>query len=109
VEGGAFREAAVRELLTAHPYPARNPAANIADLKAQAGANARGAEDLRAMAAEFGLETVTAYMEHVQDYAEEAVRRAIGVLHDGSFTVKPISARRSRRHPRQSPKPHCRH
>ncbi len=37
------------------------------------------------MVRHFGLEVVHAYMRHVQDNAEEAVRRVIDVLKDGEF------------------------
>ncbi len=88
VENGTFREDAARALLGAAPYPARNPDANIADLKAQIAANMRGADELRRMCAEFGFETVQAYMGHAQDYGEACVRRAIGALQDGAFEVE---------------------
>jgi 5-oxoprolinase (ATP-hydrolysing) len=37
------------------------------------------------MVEHFGLDVVRAYMKHVQDNAEESVRRVIGVLKDGEF------------------------
>src|SRR3546814_18415273 len=37
------------------------------------------------MCDQFGLDVVNAYMRHVQDNAEEAVRKVIGKLHDGCF------------------------
>ncbi len=85
VEGGRFREAEVRALLTDHPWPARNPDQNIADLKAQVAANARGVAELRAMIDQFGLEVVQAYMGHVQDNAAAEVARVIGRLSDGNY------------------------
>ncbi|MFP4043083.1 MAG: hydantoinase/oxoprolinase family protein, partial [Rhodosalinus sp.] len=85
VEGGRFREAEVRTLLTDHPWPARNPDQNIADLKAQVAANARGVAELRAMIDQFGLEVVQAYMGHVQDNAAAEVARVIGRLSDGDY------------------------
>jgi N-methylhydantoinase B len=85
VEQGHFRESEVRELLLKYPYPARNPAQNIADFKAQIAANERGVQELRKMVLQYGLETVQAYMKFVQDNAEESVRRAVDVLRDGSF------------------------
>ncbi|MCE2909467.1 MAG: hydantoinase B/oxoprolinase family protein, partial [Burkholderiaceae bacterium] len=42
---------------------------------------------LQAMVAQFGRETVAAYMQHVQDNAEESVRRVITALKDGAFTL----------------------
>ena len=80
VEGGRFREAALVDLLTDHAWPARNPAQNVADLKAQIAANEKGAAELRKMVAQFGLEVVEAYMGHVQDNAAESVRRVLEKL-----------------------------
>jgi N-methylhydantoinase B len=85
VEEGNFQETAVRELLLNHPYPARNSDQNLADFKAQIAANERGVQELRKMVDQYGIETVQAYMQFVQDNAEEAVRKAIDVLRDGSF------------------------
>lgn len=88
VNQGDFRETAVRELLLNHPYPARNPEQNIADFKAQIAANERGVQELTKMVSQYGLQTVQAYMQFVQDNAEESVRRAIDVLKDGSFSYE---------------------
>ncbi|WP_445634411.1 hypothetical protein NSTC745_06221 [Nostoc sp. DSM 114161] len=88
VEEGNFRETAVREHLANHTYPARNPDQNLADFKAQIAANERGVQELRKMVLQYGLDTVQAYMKFVQANAEEAVRRAIAVLKDGSFIYK---------------------
>ena len=82
VEQGSFREAELRTLLTDHPWPARNPQQNIADLKAQIAANEKGVAELRRMVAHFGLHTVQAYMGHVQDNAAESVRRVLSRLPD---------------------------
>jgi len=86
VEQGRFREAEILDLLTSAPWPARNPNQNIADLRAQVAANQAGVQELRKMVTHFGLGVVHAYMRHVQDNAEEQVRRAIGALKDGEFT-----------------------
>ncbi|MGE4558783.1 MAG: hydantoinase B/oxoprolinase family protein [Desulfobulbus sp.] len=86
VEQGVFREAQTRELLLSGPYPCRKVEQNLADLTAQIAANETGIRELRRMVAHFGLETVRAYMGHVQDNAEESVRRVLAVLRDGSFT-----------------------
>lgn len=82
---GILREAQARAMLQAARYPARNPDQNMADLRAQVAANQKGVEELRKMVAHFGLDVVRAYMGHVQDNAEEAVRRVISALKDGSF------------------------
>jgi 5-oxoprolinase (ATP-hydrolysing) len=85
VEGGRLREAETLALLSSGPYPARNVAQNMADLRAMVAANEKGAQELLRMVRHFGLEVVHAYMRHVQDNAEEAVRRVIQVLRDGEF------------------------
>ncbi|WP_036166884.1 hydantoinase B/oxoprolinase family protein [Massilia sp. 9096] len=84
---GVLREPETRAMLGAAPYPARNPDQNMADLRAQVAANQKGVDELRKMVAYYGLPTVRAYMGHVQDNAEEAVRRVVKVLKDGAFTV----------------------
>ncbi|OKH37871.1 5-oxoprolinase [[Phormidium ambiguum] IAM M-71] len=85
VDGGDFRETELIELLTSGTYPVRNVKQNIADLQAQIAANERGVQELLRMVNHYGLETVQAYMQHVQDNAEESVRQVIDVLKDGSF------------------------
>jgi 5-oxoprolinase (ATP-hydrolysing) len=86
VDQGEFRESALYALLASGDYPTRNPDQNIADIKAQIAANEKGVSELRRMVAHFGLDVVRAYMGHVQDNAEESVRRVIDVLQDGEFT-----------------------
>lgn len=88
VEAGRFREAETRALLTTGPYPSRNPDGNLADLRAQVAANARGAEEVATMISHFGLDVVQAYMRHVQDNAAEAVRRVIDTLADGESSYE---------------------
>ena len=85
VENGRFREAETRRLLTEAPYPSRNPDTNLADLRAQIAANAKGDDEVRKMIDHFGLDVVQSYMRHVQDNAEEAVRRVIDTLTDGEY------------------------
>ncbi len=80
VEDGRLREAEVAELLTSAPYPVRDLQQNLADLRAQVAANARGAAELARMSGEFGPQVVRAYMRHVQDNAAEAVRRVLDRL-----------------------------
>ncbi len=88
VRDGVFLEDEVLRLLRDAPYPARNPEQNVADLKAQVAANAQGAHDLGAMCALYGRDIVQTYMHHVQDHAEEAVRRLLTHLQDGKFKVE---------------------
>ena len=87
VDAGVLHEQGIRALLSAGPHPARNPDQNIADLRAQVAANEKGAQELRAMVAEYGLDAVSRYMRFVQDNAEECVRRVITALHDGHFEL----------------------
>jgi 5-oxoprolinase (ATP-hydrolysing) len=82
VDRGRFREEETRALLLSGDHPVRAPDINMADLKAQVAACEKGAQELRSMVRHFGLEVVQAYMRHVQDNAEESVRRAIDSLRD---------------------------
>ena len=85
VEAGKFREVETRALLASGKFPCRNIDDNIADLSAQIAANATGASELTKVIGQFGVKVVAAYMGHVQDNAEENVRRVLNVLSDSSF------------------------
>ncbi len=87
VRNGEMREAELLGRLQSGAWPARNPQQTIADLRAQIAANEKGVQELRAMVAQFGRATVAAYMQHVQDNAEESVRRVITALKDGAFAL----------------------
>ncbi|MFF9283884.1 hydantoinase B/oxoprolinase family protein [Streptomyces griseosporeus] len=87
-ENGRFREEETYRLLTEAPYPSRNPRTNLADLRAQIAANHKGVEEVGRMIDDFGLDVVQAYMRHVQDNAEEAVRRVIDALDDGAYAYE---------------------
>jgi 5-oxoprolinase (ATP-hydrolysing) len=87
IEHGMLREDALRDLLSTGPHPSRNPHQNLADLRAQIAANEKGALELKSTVAQHGRDTVLAYMRHVQDNAEESVRRVITALKDGEFTL----------------------
>ena len=86
VDGGKLCEAEIVNTLKSGEYPSRNTDQNMADLKAQIAACEKGIQELRKMVDHFSLEVVHAYMGHVQDNAEESVRRVLDVLKDGCFT-----------------------
>src|SRR6185312_8506552 len=88
VDRGKFREQALMDLLTKAQYPARNPIQNVNDLKAQIAANEKGVQELHKMVTQFSLPVVHAYMKHVQDNADESVRRVIERLHDSEFSYE---------------------
>jgi 5-oxoprolinase (ATP-hydrolysing) len=83
LRGGAFREAELLTLMASHPWPVRNPAERILDLKAQAAACRKGVAELHRIISRYGLETVREYMGHVQNNAERAVRRALNTFLKG--------------------------
>lgn len=87
VENGRFREEALLERLAAGPWPARNPRQNVADLRAQLAANARGAQELGQMLDIWGVDTVRAYMRHIRENAAAAVREVIGRLGEGRYEL----------------------
>jgi 5-oxoprolinase (ATP-hydrolysing) len=85
VAGGRFLDEEMRAILGSGRYPCRNIEQNLADLRAQVAACARGIQELEKMVEHFGLPVVRAYMQHVQDNAEESVRRVLDALKDGHF------------------------
>jgi 5-oxoprolinase (ATP-hydrolysing) len=87
IDRGTLRAGALQDLLSGGVHPARNPAQNLADLRAQIAANEKGVQELKSTVMQFGADTVSAYMRHVQDNAEESVRRVITALTDGEFTL----------------------
>jgi len=88
VDAGDFREAEFRHLLASARYPARSPDVNVADIKAQVAANEKGVQELTRVIADYGWDTVAAYMRHVMNNAEESVRRVIDRLGDGAFDYR---------------------
>ncbi|KAF3977401.1 MAG: 5-oxoprolinase [Methylococcales symbiont of Iophon sp. n. MRB-2018] len=85
LDQGRLREKEISELLTNHTYPVRNLGQNLADLKAQLAANEKGLQELQKTVSHFGLDVVFAYMQHVQNNAEEQVRQILDVLKEGHF------------------------
>jgi 5-oxoprolinase (ATP-hydrolysing) len=86
VKQGKLQQSETRALLASGKYPCRNIDQNMADLAAQIAANETGVQELTKITEQFGLDVVHAYMSHVQDNAEESVRRVLDVLHDCAFT-----------------------
>ncbi|MCK0068694.1 hydantoinase B/oxoprolinase family protein [Kordiimonas laminariae] len=86
VKEGDFQEATTKEALASGSYPARNIEQNLADLKAQIAANTKGMSQVIALVKNFGEDVVDNYMGHVQNNAEEAVRRVIADLKDGDYS-----------------------
>ncbi|KAF3981989.1 MAG: 5-oxoprolinase [Methylococcales symbiont of Hymedesmia sp. n. MRB-2018] len=85
LEQGHLREKEISELLTNNKYPVRNLGQNLADLKAQLAANEKGLQELKKIVSNFDLDVVFAYMQHVQNNAEEQVRQILDVLKEGHF------------------------
>jgi 5-oxoprolinase (ATP-hydrolysing) len=88
VDAGRLLRDEAWALLTSGPYPARNPEQNLADLAAQIAANRKGADELSALVARYGLDVVQAYMAHVKANADESVREAVAGLEDGRWTTE---------------------
>jgi len=86
VKQGQLRDPETRALLASGTYPCRNVDQNMADLAAQIAANATGVAELQKITTQFGIDAVHAYMGHVQDNAEESVRRVLDVLKDCAFS-----------------------
>jgi 5-oxoprolinase (ATP-hydrolysing) len=73
VQKGAFQEEGIVCLLSG----SRRIEDNLSDLRAQVAANQRGITLIKELINQYGLETVQAYMVHVQRNAEEAVREML--------------------------------
>ena len=84
-EKGVFRENEMKKILASGKYPCRNIEHNMADLGAQVAANKTGIREINSMIDQFGIQTVHAYMDHVQDNAEECIRNAITNLKEGRY------------------------
>lgn len=87
VSEGQLCESEMRALLAAGDHPARNIDQSIADLSAQVAACRRGAAGLLGLVADYGADIVSAYMEHLLAFAENAVRDLLGDLADGHHRV----------------------
>jgi len=87
IKGHQLDLAGLKRLLTTGKYPVRNFDQNLADLKAQVAANQRGISELQHACESYGVETISAYMNHVQDYAANAVRRAVAKFSPCSFAI----------------------
>ncbi len=86
IEQGAPRYDAVADVLRSGPHPSRNVGENLADLRAAAAANHRGAAALRRMADQIGTDGVRAQMASMFDHAARLTERAIGSRPDGVST-----------------------
>jgi 5-oxoprolinase (ATP-hydrolysing) len=86
VEHGEFKEKEITELFTNSSgedngrIGTRALKDNISDLKAQISANQKGIDLLLDMVKEYSLEVVHAYMEHISNHAESAVRKMLQTL-----------------------------
>ena len=87
VRQGTICEEELLRLLAQGPHPARNPAQNLRDLRAQIAANQKGVEALKKAVGDHGETVVKAYMGHVLDHAELKVRQAISRLKPGRFSL----------------------
>ncbi len=82
VEAGEARWPAMRQLLSAPPYPSRNVDENLADLAAAVAANQRGVRALAGLAERCGDERVAEMMGRLAGAAGERVRQALSKLGD---------------------------
>jgi 5-oxoprolinase (ATP-hydrolysing) len=83
VSQGHFLEDEIRAVLGAGEYPARGMSERISDLRAQIAANNAGVRLLKELSERVGLKLVQAYMTHVRENAEEAMRAVLSELPDG--------------------------
>lgn len=80
---GMVKDDDIRRLLSSGQWPARNPDANLSDLKAQLAANHKGSREILELVSLRGIRTVKAYMEHIQENGESLIRALIPNLKKG--------------------------
>ena len=88
VDRTQFRIKEITDCLTGAKYPVRSLNQNIEDLKAQLASNEKGVTELLKAVDNFGKEVVFDYVRHVQDNAEESVRRIVAKLKSNQFKLK---------------------
>ncbi len=65
----------------------RDPDERIGDLRAQIGANERGAKELMEVMDRFGRETYFQFLEESLEYSEERTRKTICDINDGTYSA----------------------
>lgn len=86
VEQGHFQTERLKTLFSSGEYPARNVTQNMADLMAQTAANKTGVNELLKLVEQHSLQTVYAYMQHIQNSAKTSVQKVLARLEDGEFS-----------------------
>jgi len=85
VKQGVFQTQRISEHFQQACYPVRNLSQNLNDLHAQVAANQQGIQGLQTLCTQSGLETVSAYMNHALNHAEQAVIQLLPSLKQGQF------------------------
>ncbi len=88
IDGGVFREAETRALLLGGRGRCATSSRTWPTCARRSPPTRRASRSCAICVARWGLPTVRAYMRHVQDNAEQAVRRAIGALDDGDYEYR---------------------
>ncbi len=96
LEGGEVREDELRRLLSAGPHPARGVDERLADLRAQAAANAAGARLLLELASAEGARAIEAAMREVIADAAAATRELLASLPQGTRRLADVMDEGSR-------------
>ncbi len=78
----------VERRLAAPPYPSRNPADNLSDLRAAVAANRRGAEALLELAARHGAPEIRRRMDDLRFRAADRVRAALARFRPGDYAAE---------------------
>ncbi|UCG17637.1 MAG: hydantoinase B/oxoprolinase family protein, partial [Phycisphaerales bacterium] len=88
VQAGRMQTEALRERLTAGPYPSRSPDENIADICAQIAANQTGIHGLNALLNTHTKPVVLAFTEHIRRAAEVKMTKALKRIPGGTYTFR---------------------
>ncbi len=85
VKQGTFQTELISNCFSNAKYPVRNLTQNLNDLHAQVAANQRGINGLSQLCEQVGTDTVSDYMRHVLNHAEQAVIELLPTLKQGRF------------------------
>ncbi len=88
VSAGTLRESELRAALTGGPWPARRPEQNLADLRAQLAANARGVAEIERAVRRHGLDTCAPTCGMCRTTPRSACATPSGGCNPGAFATK---------------------
>lgn len=87
VENGKANWRGIRELLSASPFPSRNPEENLADLNAALASNKKGSDALRELIRKYGTSRIDFFFEALRKHASDRMRFTLNKIKDGEYSA----------------------